>query len=445
MNRRELIAERERLNRELVALARADRNLTDEETRRVGQLDTQLNEMDARIAELPDLDAIRRRAMDRDEEINRVRRPAGGDVPPPPARDRSGAIRWDGRMRCFTRGPEDRENAHLLGMLTLADKGHHGAIRWCREHGVGETREMNTQDNAAGGILVPTEISSRIINLREQYGIFSRLSDVWPMTSDHTIIPRLRSTLTATPYSEGGDVDESDPVFDDVELSLRNWGLLTYYTNQLGEDAAVRLGDMIASQIAYAHSYAMDNAAINGDGSATYNKVVGVRQRISGVSGGAAGLFTSGNSTWATLTLNDFLSVKALLPVYAEQGMGTPVWIVSKAFFSSVMERLILAAGGLTAQDIRDGSRPRFLGYDVELHQRMPTATAVSTIHALLANLEMGCLIGERGVVEIATSSHVRFGKNQTAVRGLMRWDLNAHGVGTSSEAGPICALKTAA
>ena len=86
-----------------------------------------------------------------------------------------------------------------------------------------------------------------------------------------------------------------------------------------------------------------------------------------------------------------------------------------------------------------------FLGYPVEFTQVMPKAAANSQICALLANLRQGAYLGTRGGMEFASSEHRYFDQGLIAVRGRDRVAINVHGVGDTTDAGPICGLITAA
>ena len=57
--------------------------------------------------------------------------------------------------------------------------------------------------------------------------------------------------------------------------------------------------------------------------------------------------------------------------------------------------------------------------------------------------MKLGAYLGERRAVEIARSEDALFQKDQVAIRGTERIDINAHGVGSTTEPGSIVALIT--
>jgi HK97 family phage major capsid protein len=56
--------------------------------------------------------------------------------------------------------------------------------------------------NSAGGVLVPEEFSTDIIDLRDEYGMFRRLCTGVPMGRDTINVPRRTGGLTAYPVGE---------------------------------------------------------------------------------------------------------------------------------------------------------------------------------------------------------------------------------------------------
>src|SRR5262249_1961909 len=122
-------------------------------------------------------------------------------------------------------------------------------------------------------------------------------------------------------------------------------------------------------------------------------------------------------------------------------------------FYFTVMQKLELAAGGAEAREVIAGDRrprPLFLGYPCEFSQVFPGVTATGTVHVLLGNYMLAASFGDRQQDSVAFSEHATIGgenvfeRNQIAVRGVERVDINVHDVGDATNPGPIVALKTA-
>src|SRR5678815_3411213 len=171
--------------------------------------------------------------------------------------------------------------------------------------------------NTAGGFLVPDVMERTIIDLREDYGVFRQLARIRPMSSDHMVIPRRSSGLTAVPIGEGVEITDSTKLWNNVTLTARKWAVLTKYSSEIAEDAVISIAEDLASEIAYAFAYAEDNAGFNGDGSSTYHGITGIVKKFTNqVSAGAstyAGALdaASGHDTFAEIDATDLINLTA--------------------------------------------------------------------------------------------------------------------------------------
>lgn len=308
--------------------------------------------------------------------------------------------------------------------------------------------------STGGHYLVPDEFNRDLIDLREVYGVVRRLFGMAPMTSDILHTPRRASGLTAYFVNESAVGTESNMTWNDVQLSVKDLMVIARMTNQLNADAVISIGDALAGEIAYAFSNKEDECGFNGDATSTYGGMQGVRNLLTSIDGAgtdSAGLKIQGTSnTWSAQVLADFHAVVGKLPQYADTPNTT--WVCHKTYYSEVMQKLELAAGGVTASEIASGDRrprPLFLGYPVTFSQVFPSATATSGVTAVLGDFTLGALFGDRQQTQIAFSEHASIGgesvfeRNQIAVRGTERFDLNVHGCGTASVVGPIVGLAT--
>jgi len=320
--------------------------------------------------------------------------------------------------------------------------GDPASKQWCVDNGI-DIKAHSEGTNYLGGYLVPPEFSNDIIDLREQYGVARQVTRVVSMGSDTLSIPRRTGGLTAYFVGEATAITESSKSWDQVNLVARKLGVLSLWSSELNEDAMVNIGDDLAGEIAYAFANKEDQCFFNGDGTSTYGTITGVRQRLEDVFtvSGGTGLTVGAGNAYSELTLANFHSVLASLPLYARTGA---VWVASATFYDSVMTKLQTAAGGNTVVDIANGGQQRFLGYPVVLSQVMPTTEANSQICALLGNFRLGSTLGDRRMLTLALSSDYKFAEDQLAIRGTERFDINIHDVGATGTAGPIVGLITA-
>jgi HK97 family phage major capsid protein len=382
-----------------------------------------------------------------------------GGVPPQAVQLARSLPRY-GTLKSFT-GEDAAERAHRFGQWIIATRGISAGIneggferaaKFCRDNGIVLTRAMSEGVNESGGFLVPEEFGNDLIDLREQYGVFRRNAKMVPMSSDTRSDPRRTGGLTAYFAGEGDALTASDKAWDRVELTAKKLTILSRYSNELNEDAVINLGDDLAGEIAYAFALKEDQCGFIGDGTSTYGGMQGVSTKIKGLSGtiaNIAGLVVGAGNAYSELVLADFEGVAAKLPVYADTPRAK--WYCHKSVYWNVMVKLALAAGGSTGAEATQGVAKRFLGYDVEFVQVMPSVEANSQVCALLGDLSLAASFGSRRDTTIAVSEHSRFANDQLEIRGTERFDINVHDVGNASATaglrvpGPIVGLITAA
>ena len=269
------------------------------------------------------------------------------------------------------------------------------------------------------------------------------------MSSDTKTDPRRSSGLTAYFVGENAAGTESDAKYDDVRLTAKKLMAITRMSAELAEDAVIDIGDELAGEISYAFAQKEDDCLFNGDGASTYGGILGVINRLQTLTAGTApGLIAGDGNSWSALTLANFEAVVGALPTYADGPNSR--WMCHKTFYYTVMVKLILASGGTTATEIVNGRRvPVFLGYPVEFSQVMPSATSASQVPAVLGDCSMGATFGDRRRESIEFSTQATVGgqslweRDQIAVKGTERFDINVHSFGTDSAAGPFTAVET--
>ncbi|HIJ66806.1 MAG TPA: phage major capsid protein [Planctomycetes bacterium] len=317
---------------------------------------------------------------------------------------------------------------------------------WTDQNG---RKAMEGSSMTGGGALVSAEQSATMIKLLELYGRYRANAMVMPMGAGETLVPKIDGLLTVYCPGQGGTVTEADPEIQTIALTPKTLCALTAYSMELEDDSLVALAELLADLFARSFAYYEDLCGFKGDGTSTYFGFKGITAALLAVDSTISNiqsLVVGAGNAYSELTLANFESVVGTLPEFADNGDAK--WYVHRYFFWTVMVKLALAAGSGTATEILTGQATRqrsYLSYPVEFSQVMPKAEANSQICALLANLRQGAILGTRGGIEFAQSSERYFEKGLIAVRGRDRVAINAHGVGDTTDAGPICGLITAA
>lgn len=358
-------------------------------------------------------------------------------------------FRRNGKLKAF-KGEKADEKAWRAGNWLLATcYGNELAAQRCRDHGIGDLQMLASSSgqsgstNTAGGYLVPDELSSEIIDLRETYGVFRKNCRVVTMSSDTMIVPRRSSGLTGYFVAENNDATASTKAWDGVQLVAKKYAAMVRYSNEVAEDAIINLADDLAFEIGYTFALNEDNCGFIGDGTSTYGGMHGAAVKINdGTHSSSIYTAASGHTGFETLTLSDFHGVIGTIPQYA---LPNAKWYVSAYGFANSMQRLMWAGGGNTADSLSGGTGMAFLGFPVVISQVLnSTAGAdVSKIKLLFGDLAMAATLGSRREITITASRDRYFEFDQVALLGTERFDVNVHDIGSTTAAGPIVALKT--
>ena len=418
----------------IVALAREEkRDLSDDEA---AEYDSITAEDTGKVAAV-DRDILRAERLEalQAEKAKAVAREAPDQGKPQKITVPASARRWTPTkaFRC-------EEDAYACGQWFAANfLGRENSAVWCQDHGL-PIRNVLT-GSGAGGVLVPDVFENALINLKEDYSVFQREAMRWPMSSDTAIVPRRSSGATAYYVGEATATTASDATFDNVRLTARTVSVLSLFSKEIASDAVIALANIVAEEIAYAIATAQDAAGFVGDGTSTYGGMVGL---IGAIQAGATVTATAGNTSFAELDLADFEKMVGTLPEYP--GIR-PKWYISKAGWAASMLNLMNAGGGNTNVTLaNEASTTSFMGYPVVFCQQMNSTLGAQTSTdglCYFGDLRMGALFGDRQGVELMSSEHRYMEYRQIGVIGASRFDVNIHGRGTASVAGPIIMLST--
>lgn len=356
------------------------------------------------------------------------------------------------------KGDDAYERATRAGHFFLAaiygvEKSH----GWCRENGLEVlfmrdngsilTRAQSEGVNSGGGFLVPEDVANDIIVLRNSYGIARRLITVIPMGSDSMSTPKQVSGLTMYFPAEGGSITQSGMTWTQVKLTAKKGAILTLISSELDEDSVANIGDIIAGEIGYAMAVGEDGCLFQGDATSTYGGILGLRTIFNNGVGTLAGSVdaASGHDTMAEIDAVDLASAQGKLPQYVYE-KGNPAWFCSQTMWANVFERLIGASGGVTKDQASGRTIREYNGYPVVISPNMlapaaPTTDASDVAMLMFGDLNMSVAMGERRGITIARSVDFKFDTDQIAIRGTERFDINAHNIGDTTNAGSLIAL----
>ena len=330
------------------------------------------------------------------------------------------------------------DQAYTAGMwfkATIFDSAE--AKDWCKSHGISVSKAQGEGIDTSGGFLVPEELLANIIVLREQFGVFRRECQVVPMGSDTLNWPRRTGGLTAFFTGENTAVTESQASWDNVNLTAKKLAVLTRMSNEISEDAVISVADWLVGEIAYAFALKEDDTGWNGDGTSSYGGMRGVTTLFAD-GNHTAGQYQVSSATLTSMVLKDLTGTMGVLPQYA---IGNAKWSMSQQMFYSVVATITAGAGGNRLDVLTEPVNPRLLGFPVVFSQKLPVATPGSgKAMFLFGDLAKAAAMGERRGVTIKRSDHRYFENDQIGLLGTERFDINAHDIGDTTNAGPLVA-----
>lgn len=346
------------------------------------------------------------------------------------------------------KGENAAERAHRAGHFFLATiMGNEKSATWCRENGLLVQRAASEGVNSAGGYLVPEEMQSEIIILRNSYGLARRDLKVVPMGRDTITTPKLVSGLTMYFVGEGIAGTQSQAVFSNVRLTAKKGMVLTLLSSELDEDSVVSMGDFLTGEVAYAFALGEDNCLFAGDGTSTYGGITGLRKIFNDGVGSLAGSVdaASGHDTMAEMDATDLAKAMGALPQYVFE-RGNPKWYCSQTMWGNVFERLIGASGGVTKDQASGRTIREYNGFPVEITPAMlapatPGTDTSDVAMILFGDLNMSASMGDRRGMTISRSTEYKFAEDQIAIKGTERFDIVCHNTGDTTTAGSIIAL----
>jgi len=353
------------------------------------------------------------------------------------------APRVYGRLKSFANDAKGAEKAYRFGRWFAAAAGHRKSLDWCKDNGIEmiRTKAHLEGSNSAGGFLVPEEMDSELVVLREQYGVFRREARIVPMSSDTRNIAKRDTGLTAYWIGEGKAITKSQSSFDQIKLVAKKLGVLTEISSELNEDSLVNLGDDAADEVAQAFAYAEDNAGFNGDGTSTYGGIVGLSGALTDSTYQVADM--GAVTTYAGVGRDELIAAFRKLPAWAASRNNVKIYC-SKQVWHGVFERIGAAGGGNTMQTLADGLRtPTFLGYDVVWSQVIPVSETGGAVFAYIGDLRLAAYMGDRRqtAIDFSNAGGDAWENDLISVRATERIDINIANVGGSSSYGAMVKL----
>jgi HK97 family phage major capsid protein len=355
------------------------------------------------------------------------------------------SVPFHGKLRAF----KSEEDAYKAGMWIKGYlRGDAEARRWCNDAGV-EARAQGSTGSTTGSAFVPDILSNQVLRLVNEDSVFASNATPVNMPSDVVLVPKRTGGATAYWVAENTAITDSDPTHSQITLTAKKVTAATRVSSELFEDSVVGIAEMLATELSYTLTQAVESVAFNGN-SANAPNIAGIL-----TSGGILKTTTSGQTTtndydasivaaagdtFDEITKANLVTMLGSMPSHSRQGAA---WVVSPYAFATCFQALDLNQGGSVG--LSQGMGLTFMGYPVLLsHQMVGAGDQTGKAMVLFANLRNAAHFGVRRGLEIASSDQVAFLSDQVVVRATMRCAISWSELGSDTVAGPVIALKGA-
>lgn len=284
------------------------------------------------------------------------------------------------------------------------------------------TGYLEEGQGSLGGFTVPEQFEPQVLAMELLEPIMRSRAFTIQGTSNVLKVPRIVETdrssnvfggVTGYWTAEGTAITKSNPAFGQVALIAKKLALLTYASNELLDDNAVGLNDLLIRIFTEALGWFEDKGFINGSG---VNEPLGLRQ-------GGAKMASS-----ATTTSTAFLVADACI-LFAGSVPGTEnrlIWLMNPSVRRALPQMVSTSAGDniwypRNILTIKDSPEPwRLLGMPIFWTEHLP---AFGTDDDILLVDPLNYLIMERQDIRVAISTDSRFGQDETGYKLTMRSD----------------------
>ena len=306
-------------------------------------------------------------------------------------------------------GQLDR-SAKYIAMLARAIRGRdHEAMAYVAQVHSERKAAMQEDTDSEGGYLVPTELEAELLFIQKLAGIELYCRPI-NMESKTRKVPSLSTWPTVAWTAEEGTITESEPVLAEVDLTAKRVDAYSIISNELIEDSAVDVQNMLIELFTQAVAQELDNQILNGTG-----------DPVSGVLTAAAGnsvVLGSGEVSFSSVDADDISDSVSQLDAGASAG--------ARLFFhQTVIHHLRILKDSNSSYVFPPGSASPGSMWGVPL---LPNDKAPDTSTATQANKAFGVcgnfayfLVGRRKGISFEMDPYGLFTTYQTRLRVIRR------------------------
>ncbi|UXY21541.1 phage major capsid protein [Streptomyces cynarae] len=256
----------------------------------------------------------------------------------------------------------------------------------------------------AGGYAVPTVVADRAVEFLRAQSVFMRVPgiNIHRFEGGSFVLPSLNSTTTPGVVAEGAAITEATPVFGGTTFTPIKYADLYRASNEILEDAAFSLRDLIAGVMLRNIATQVDKDAFQGTGTAS----------LSGLT--KAGMGTAVNLTTGNTVIKWDHIIDAFSDIEAAGATPAVIWASPDMGKALRKERENGTNGGYLAGQVTDPVIQKGLGLPIYVSANLPAKTVIvadpTRIH-----------LGLRSDVRFAMSEDYAFNQDVTGFRTTYR------------------------
>lgn len=287
-----------------------------------------------------------------------------------------------------------------------------------------QVRDYQEKVPAEGGFLVPEEIRADLLARSLESAIVRPRATVVPMSSATLRFPAVDDTSHATTVfggvqvyrtEEGAELTESTASFASIKLDASKQTALAHVTNELVRDAAGGFGVYIERTFPQAGAYFEDVDFISGNGAGV---------PLGGFNVNNTALISVAGETGQTA---DTIVWENIIKMYARmlpESLNNAIWMVTPDAFPELATMALSVGTGGSAVWLPNGvQRPTLslLGAPIIVTEKTPNKLGGDG-DVCFVDWSM-YLIGDRQMMTVESSPHVKFTSDKTTYRMIARND----------------------
>jgi HK97 family phage major capsid protein len=285
---------------------------------------------------------------------------------------------------------------------------------------------LNYQEKipSEGGFLVPEEFRAELLRLSLESAVVRPRARVVPMSSSTLRFPAIDETSRVSSVfggivvyrtEEGAELTESSASFASIKLEATKQTALAHVTNELVRDAAGGFAMYIEEMFPEAIAFYEDLDFLNGSG---------VGEPLGALNSANTALIAvpkeSGQAASTIVWENVIKMYARMLP----SSLNRAVWVASPDTFAELATMALSVGTGGSAVWLTDGTGAptlTLLGRPIIMSEKAPAALG---IQGDLSFVDFGMyLIGDRQLMTVDSSEHVKFTSDKTTYRVIQRND----------------------